>query len=66
MHPELPATPPKRIEVRCPGCGQMTLYERGNPYRPFCSARCQGQDLGAWASENYRVPTPPADLRSDD
>ena len=55
------AAPPARapIEVTCPGCGETTLYSSGNPFRPFCSARCQGQDFGAWASEHYRVPTPP-------
>lgn len=26
-----------------------------NRYRPFCSARCKGVDLGAWASDQYRV-----------
>ena len=26
-----------------------------NPWRPFCSQRCRGADLGAWASEGYRV-----------
>lgn len=25
-------------------------------YRPFCSERCKLIDLGAWASESYRVP----------
>jgi len=26
-----------------------------NKHRPFCSARCKGLDLGAWASDQYRV-----------
>jgi endogenous inhibitor of DNA gyrase (YacG/DUF329 family) len=26
-----------------------------NRWRPFCSERCRGMDLGAWASEDYRV-----------
>lgn len=25
------------------------------PFAPFCSARCKTNDLGAWASEKYRV-----------
>lgn len=25
-------------------------------YRPFCSLRCQLQDLGHWADGSYRVP----------
>ncbi len=41
--------------VRCPGCGEDTYYSPRNPYRPFCSARCKGLDLGAWASETFRV-----------
>ncbi len=48
--------------VRCPGCGQPALFSPDNPARPFCSLRCRNADLGAWASENYRVATdPPAD-----
>jgi uncharacterized protein len=27
-----------------------------NAWRPFCSERCKTIDLGAWASEKYRVP----------
>jgi len=59
--PAMSATSPARaIEVRCPGCGHATLYSPLNTYRPFCSARCQGQDFGAWASEDYRVEAPPS------
>ena len=39
---------------RCPICRQPIAWE-GNPHRPFCSERCQLIDLGAWASERYRV-----------
>ena len=53
------------IPVRCPGCGEQTMYVSTNPYRPFCSARCQGLDLGAWASENYRVAAPDSDETTD-
>ena len=50
--------------VRCPACGGKSLYAPGNPYRPFCSERCRNMDLGAWASESFRVPddSPPDDL----
>ncbi|WBY00831.1 DNA gyrase inhibitor YacG [Ramlibacter tataouinensis] len=53
---------PQRV-VKCPQCGGDSIYSPGNPYRPFCSARCKGLDLGAWASESFRVPdeTPPDD-----
>lgn len=56
-----PPTWPART-VPCPACGQPARYAPDNPWRPFCSARCKQLDLGAWASEAYRVPdpTPPA------
>ena len=47
--------------VPCPRCKQPALYAESNRWRPFCSERCRNLDLGAWASESYRVPdeTPP-------
>jgi uncharacterized protein len=45
--------------IRCPSCGGDSVYATTNPHRPFCSARCRGADLGAWASENYRVAAEP-------
>lgn len=50
--------------VRCPSCEGDSVYAPSNPYRPFCSERCRSIDLGAWASESFRVPdeTPPDDL----
>ena len=56
-----PAAPRR---VRCPTCGALAVYDATNPWRPFCSERCRQIDLGAWASEGYRVPTAPA--ASDD
>ncbi len=44
-------------KVKCPRCGGISIYSAENPSRPFCSERCQLLDLGAWASEEYRVPT---------
>jgi len=41
--------------VPCPACKGDSLYATTNPYRPFCSARCKGLDLGAWASEEFRM-----------
>ena len=49
----------KPLTVPCPRCRQGALFSPGNPYRPFCSERCRTVDLGAWASEAYRVPVPP-------
>lgn len=42
--------------VRCPQCGESSEWSADNPFRPFCSERCKLIDLGAWASESYRVP----------
>jgi len=41
--------------VTCPACKEPALFSPANPARPFCSARCKSHDLGAWASEGYRV-----------
>jgi endogenous inhibitor of DNA gyrase (YacG/DUF329 family) len=57
--PGTPLPPPKPRTVPCPSCRRPTLFSPENPYRPFCSARCQGQDIGAWASESYRVESSP-------
>ncbi|MFZ2739549.1 MAG: DNA gyrase inhibitor YacG [Burkholderiaceae bacterium] len=43
--------------VTCPGCGGDSVYASSNAFRPFCSAHCKNLDFGAWASENFRVPT---------
>jgi uncharacterized protein len=47
--------------VNCPRCGAPVPWKAESRYRPFCSARCKQIDLGAWASEEYRVPTSPPD-----
>lgn len=47
--------------VDCPACKGPAVYASGNRWRPFCSERCRQRDLGAWASEDYRVPAPAAD-----
>jgi endogenous inhibitor of DNA gyrase (YacG/DUF329 family) len=43
-------------KVRCPQCGSEAPWSASNKWRPFCSERCKMIDLGAWASESYRVP----------
>ncbi|MDR1275085.1 MAG: DNA gyrase inhibitor YacG [Candidatus Accumulibacter sp.] len=45
-----------RRVVRCPQCGGESLWSPENPFRPFCSERCKLIDLGAWASDSYRIP----------
>jgi endogenous inhibitor of DNA gyrase (YacG/DUF329 family) len=46
---------PERV-VACPTCRGPAVFSTGNRWRPFCSERCRSADLGAWASETYRVP----------
>lgn len=43
--------------VTCPACGGPSLYSPANAYRPFCGERCKNHDLGAWANEDFRLPT---------
>ena len=42
--------------VNCPICAKPVEWRAENRYRPFCSERCKLIDLGAWATEKYRVP----------
>lgn len=53
--------------LNCPRCGELTVWEN-NEYRPFCSERCKLIDFGAWANEEYTLPTedaPQADSQQD-
>lgn len=55
--------------VRCPHCQREIDWSERWPQRPFCSERCRLIDLGAWASEDYRIPgkeKPPSGGRDDD
>jgi len=42
--------------VACPTCGKSVTWTPADAWRPFCSERCKLIDLGAWATERYRVP----------
>jgi endogenous inhibitor of DNA gyrase (YacG/DUF329 family) len=42
--------------VSCPRCGAQVAWVPESAFRPFCSERCRMVDLGAWATEQYRVP----------
>ncbi|MBI2487551.1 MAG: DNA gyrase inhibitor YacG [Deltaproteobacteria bacterium] len=46
------------MQVTCPRCAKLVQWER-KEWRPFCSERCKLLDLGAWASERFRVPEEP-------
>lgn len=54
----------KKEDICCPHCEKKGTWTQDNPDRPFCSARCKLIDLGAWASEEHRIPgesTPSSD-----
>ena len=42
--------------VRCPQCGGPAQWSQDNPFRPFCCERCKMIDLGAWVTEEHRIP----------
>jgi endogenous inhibitor of DNA gyrase (YacG/DUF329 family) len=50
------------VIVDCPTCGRKVPFTPDSRWRPFCSARCKTIDLGAWASESYRIA---GDVRDD-
>lgn len=52
-------------KVRCPQCGEYSLWSIDNPWRPFCSERCKQIDLGCWANESYRIPVSPEEHELD-
>ncbi|MGG4607862.1 DNA gyrase inhibitor YacG [Providencia sp. Me31A] len=54
------------IEVNCPTCQKVVIWNENSPYRPFCSKRCQLIDLGEWASEEKRIASQGDISDSDD
>ena len=53
-------------KVKCPRCGRLQTYSTQNPNRPFCSEHCKTIDLGAWASESYRIAGQEGLIDADD
>jgi endogenous inhibitor of DNA gyrase (YacG/DUF329 family) len=51
--------------VKCPSCLRETEFT-GNEFRPFCSERCKLLDFGAWADEEFRLPTQETALSEED
>ncbi|MEE8448246.1 MAG: DNA gyrase inhibitor YacG [Thermodesulfobacteriota bacterium] len=52
-------------DVCCPTCRKPVSWQ-DNPYRPFCSRRCQVIDLADWASDKYRIPGGPHKERPEE
>ena len=42
--------------VKCPTCKRKVEWSDASPYRPFCSDRCRLIDLGAWLTEQHKIP----------
>jgi uncharacterized protein len=58
------ADAPARI-VACPTCRKPVRWSETNRFRPFCSERCRMIDLGAWATEQHRIPSDKLDDESE-
>jgi endogenous inhibitor of DNA gyrase (YacG/DUF329 family) len=52
--------------VACPTSGEPAPFSPENRWRPFCSERCRLVDLGAWASESYRIAARPDESEDED
>ncbi|CAN5498145.1 DNA gyrase inhibitor YacG [soil metagenome] len=53
-------------KVKCPNCRKETEYSTANEFRPFCSERCKLLDFGAWANEEFALPTQETSLSEED
>jgi len=42
--------------VKCPTCRREVEWSPASQYRPFCSDRCRLVDMGAWLTEQHRIP----------
>jgi uncharacterized protein len=43
------------LTVQCPTCKRKVRWEADSFFKPFCSERCRSVDMGAWASEGYKI-----------
>jgi uncharacterized protein len=42
--------------VKCPTCRRPVEWSAESLYRPFCSDRCRLIDMGAWLTEQHKIP----------
>jgi endogenous inhibitor of DNA gyrase (YacG/DUF329 family) len=42
--------------VKCPTCRRPVEWSPDSLFRPFCSDRCRLIDLGAWLTEQHKIP----------
>jgi len=52
--------------VKCPTCGRPVEWSAESAYRPFCSERCRLIDLGAWLTEQHKIPDEDAGPADDE
>lgn len=46
------------LKHACPMCKAAVSLGDDNPARPFCSERCQGEDLRRWLDDVYVIHEP--------
>ncbi len=46
------------LEVACPQCQKIVVWQSSSEFRPFCSKKCQLIDLGEWAEESHKISQP--------
>jgi len=51
------------MKFSCPMCKKVV--KRTNDDFPFCSPRCRTNDLGQWASGEYRIAAEPVIISDD-
>ena len=51
--------------VKCPTCRREIDWADA-PFRPFCSDRCRLIDLGAWLTEQHKIPDESADAETEE
>ena len=44
------------MTIRCAICDREAGSDASNPWRPFCSERCQLLDLSRWLGGDYVIP----------
>ena len=52
--------------VKCPTCRREVEWSPASQYRPFCSDRCRLIDLGAWLTEQNKIPDGEAGPEDDE
>ena len=48
-------------KVKCPTCSRPVEWSPESTFRPFCSDRCRLVDLGAWLTEQRKIPDETSD-----